>query len=86
MSEIWRQFFVLLSKNTINSIWLIAREDKLVCGTMQRILKEEDLHAFYYTRVQELRLEDYARRKRFYKEEFLRRVNQNLRFPYDIQR
>ncbi|RLU25143.1 hypothetical protein DMN91_003235 [Ooceraea biroi] len=62
------------------SIRDIAREHELSYSTVQRILKEEKLHAYHYTRVQHLRQEDYPRRKRFC-EDFLRRVNEDPELP-----
>lgn len=63
-----------------SSIRDIAREYKLSFSTVQRILKEEKLHAYHYTRMQHLREEDYPRRKRFC-EDFLRRVDEDQEFP-----
>lgn len=62
------------------SIRSIAREHQLSYCTVQRILKEEKLHAYHYTCVQHLREEDYPRRKRFC-EDFLRRVDEDPEFP-----
>jgi len=62
------------------SIRNIAREHQLSYSTVQRILKEEKLHAYHYTCVQHLREEDYPRRKRFC-EDFLRRVDEEPEFP-----
>ena len=45
------------------SIQVIAQEHNLSYSTVQRILKEEEMHAYHYTRVQDLRKEDYQRRK-----------------------
>jgi len=56
------------------NIKFIAREHDLSYSTVQRILEEEKLHAYHYTSVQDLREEDYTRRKRFC-ENFLRRVD-----------
>ncbi|KAL6418950.1 hypothetical protein ACFW04_014161 [Cataglyphis niger] len=61
------------------SIRLVAREHNLSSATIQRILKEENLHAFHYTRVQHLRREDYHARRMFC-EDFLRKVDRNPRF------
>jgi len=61
------------------SIRFIAREYDLSYSTVQRILKEEKLHAYHYTSVQDLREEDYPRRKRFC-ENFLRRVDEDPEF------
>lgn len=61
------------------SIRIIAREHNLLYSTVQRILKEEKLHAFHYTRVQYLLPEDYPRRKRFC-ENFLRKIDRDPRF------
>jgi len=65
--------------NPQTSIRDIAREHEISYSTVQRILKEEKLHAYHYTRVQHLREEDYPRRKRFC-EDFLRRVNEDPEF------
>jgi hypothetical protein len=62
------------------SIRVIAQEHDLSYSTVQRILKEEKMHAYHYTRVQDLREEDYPRRRRFC-ENFLRRVNEDPQFP-----
>ncbi|XP_011687036.1 PREDICTED: uncharacterized protein LOC105449477 [Wasmannia auropunctata] len=62
------------------SIRDIAREYQLSYSTVQRILKEEKLHAYHYTRVQHLREEDYPQRRRFC-EDFLRRVDEDPEFP-----
>jgi len=62
------------------SIRNISREHQLSYSTVQRILKEEKLHAYHYTCVQHLREEDYPRRKRFC-EDFLRRVDEDPEFP-----
>jgi len=52
----------------------------LCYSTVQRILKEEKLHAYHYTAsVQDLRKEDYPRRKRFC-ENFLRRIDEDPEF------
>jgi len=61
------------------SIRVIAREHDLTYSTVKRILKEEKLHAYHYTSVQDLREEDYPRRKRFC-ENFLRRVDEDPEF------
>jgi hypothetical protein len=61
------------------SIRVIARDHDLSYSTVQRILAEEKLHAFHYTRVQHLRPEDYPRRKSFC-EDFLRKVDRDPRF------
>lgn len=66
--------------NPESSIRVIAREHNLSYATIQRILKEENLHPFHYTRVQHLRAEDYRTRRTFC-ENFLRKVDQNPRFP-----
>jgi len=50
---------------------------------VQRILKEEKLHAFHYTRVQHLLPEDYPRRKRFC-ENFLRKIDRDPRFLFRV--
>ncbi|EZA55351.1 hypothetical protein X777_04866 [Ooceraea biroi] len=64
--------------NPDKSIRVVAREQDLSYATVQRILKEEKLHAFHYTCVQHLRPEDYQRRKTFC-ENFLREdVTRNL--------
>ena len=65
------------------SIRVIARENDLSYSTVQRILAEEKLHAFHYTRVQHLRPEDYLRRKNFC-EDFLRKVDQDPRFLFRV--
>jgi hypothetical protein len=62
------------------SVRVIAREHDLSHSTVHRILKEEKLHAYHYTRVQELREEDYGRRKTFC-QNFLRRVDEDPQFP-----
>ena len=62
------------------SIRVIAREHGLSYSTVQRILKEEKLHAYHYTCVQDLREEDYPRRRAFC-ENFLRRVEDDPEFP-----
>lgn len=62
------------------SIRIIAREHDLSYSTVRRILEEEKLHAFHYTRVQHLRPEDFPQRKIFC-ENFLRRAAQDPRFP-----
>ena len=62
------------------SIRTIAREHNLSYSTIQKILSEEKLHSYHYTRVQHLREEDYPRKKRFC-ENFLRRVNEDPEFP-----
>jgi len=61
------------------SIKFIAREHDLSYFTVQRILKEEKLHAYHYTSVQDLREEEYPRRNRFC-ENFLRRVDEDPEF------
>lgn len=58
----------------------MAREHDLSYSTVRRILKDEKLHAYHYTRVQDLRQEDYPERKRFC-EYFLRRANEDPEFP-----
>lgn len=62
------------------SIRDIARQHDLSYSTIRRILKEEKLHAYHYSRVQHLREGDYPRRKRFC-EDFLRRVDEDPEFP-----
>ncbi|XP_029673726.1 uncharacterized protein LOC115241905, partial [Formica exsecta] len=54
------------------SIRVVAREHDLSYATVQRILKEEKLHAYHYTRVQDLRPEDFQARRTFC-ENFLRK-------------
>lgn len=63
-----------------SSIRVIAREHDMSYSTVQRILKGEQLHAYHYTSVQDLREEDYPLRRRFC-ENFLRRVNEDQDFP-----
>jgi len=58
------------------SIRVIARESY---STVQRILQEEKMHAYHYTRVQNLQEEDYPRRRFF--ENFLRKVDEDPEFP-----
>jgi len=65
------------------SIRVIAREHGLSYSTVQKILREEKLHAFHYTRVQQLQSEDYPLRKTFYKN-FLRRIDRDPRFPSQV--
>lgn len=65
------------------SIRTIAREHNLSYSTVQRILREEKLHAYHYTRVQHLRPEDYPLRRTFC-ENFLRSVERDPRFPSRI--
>ncbi|XP_026829624.1 uncharacterized protein LOC113562960 [Ooceraea biroi] len=69
--------------NPEKSIRVVAREQDLSYATVQRILKEEKLHAFHYTCVQHLRSEDYERRKTFC-ENFLREVDRDPRFPSHV--
>ncbi|KAL6419711.1 hypothetical protein ACFW04_013675 [Cataglyphis niger] len=63
------------------SIRLVAREHYLSSAnyTKNKILKEENLHAFHYTPVQHLRPEDYHARQTFC-EDFLRKVDRNPKF------
>jgi len=56
---------------------VLGSEHDLSYSTVQK--KEEKLHAYHYTRVQDLREEDYPRRKRFC-ENFLRRVDEEFSF------
>ncbi|EZA48617.1 hypothetical protein X777_13627, partial [Ooceraea biroi] len=81
--------------NPEKSIRVVVREQDLSYATVQRILKEEKLHAFHlpterrekyiahYTCVQHLRPEDYQRRKTFC-ENFLREVDRDPRFPSHV--
>ncbi|EZA49251.1 hypothetical protein X777_12491 [Ooceraea biroi] len=69
-----------VEQNPETSIRIIAREHNLAYSTVQRILKEEKLHAFHYTRVQHLQPEDYPLRRRFC-EDFIRRTEQDPTFP-----
>lgn len=62
------------------SIRVIARELGLSYSTVQRTLKEEKLHDYHYTSVQDLREEDYENRRRFC-ENFLTRVDEDPEFP-----
>ncbi|KAL6417350.1 hypothetical protein ACFW04_012808 [Cataglyphis niger] len=48
------------------SIRIVARENNLSYSIIQRILTEEKLHAFHYTRMQHLRPADYPARQMFY--------------------
>ena len=66
-------------QNPETSIRVVAREHDLSYSTVQRILREERLHPFHYTRVQHLRPEDYAVRRTFY-ENFLRKVDRDPTF------
>ena len=72
-----------VERNPETSIQVIAREYGSSYSTVQRILQEEKWHAFHYTRVQQLRPEDYPLRKTFC-ENFLRRVDRDPRFPSRI--
>lgn len=65
------------------SIRVIAREHNLSSSTVQRILQEEKMHAYHYTCVQNLREEDYPRRRRFC-ENFLREVDEDPEFPSSV--
>lgn len=65
--------------NPETSIRVVAREHDLSYATVQKILKEEKLHAFHYTRVQHLRPADYPARQTFC-ENFLRNVDQDPRY------
>jgi len=67
-------------QNPESSVRVVAREHNLSHTTVHRILQEEKLHAFHYTRVQHLRPEDYQARKTFC-EYFLREADRDLRFP-----
>ncbi|EFN68076.1 hypothetical protein EAG_01289, partial [Camponotus floridanus] len=60
------------------SIRIVAREHNLPYSTVQRILREEKLHAFHYARVQQLRPEDYPVRR--FCENFLRKIDRDTRF------
>lgn len=65
--------------NPETSIRVVARELNLSYGTVQRVLKEEKLHAFHYTRVQHLEPGDHHARRTFC-EDFLRKVDRDPRF------
>jgi hypothetical protein len=65
------------------NIRILAREHDLSYSTVQRILKQETLHAYHYSSVQDLREEDYPRRKLFC-ENFLRRVDEDPEFPFCV--
>jgi len=67
-------------QNPESSVRVVAREHNLSHTTVHRILQEEKLYAFHYTRVQHLRPEDYQARKTFC-EYFLRETDRDLRFP-----
>ncbi|XP_024880469.1 uncharacterized protein LOC112460152 [Temnothorax curvispinosus] len=58
--------------NPETSIREVAREHNLFYGTVQKVLKEEKLHAFHYTRVQHLEPGDHHARRTFC-ENFLRK-------------
>jgi len=72
-----------LEQEPETSIRSITREHNFSYSTIQRILREEKLHAFHYTRVQHLRPEDYPLRRVFC-ENFLRSVDRDPRFPSRI--
>ncbi|KAL6421253.1 hypothetical protein ACFW04_013668 [Cataglyphis niger] len=65
------------------NIQIIARENNLSCTTVQRILKEEKLHAFHYTRLLHLRPADYPARRMFC-ENFLRNIDRDPRYSSRI--
>jgi len=69
-----------VEQNPETSVRTIAREYGLSYSAVRRILKEEKMHAFHYTRVQHLQPEDYPQRKTFCKH-FLREAAQDPRFP-----
>lgn len=66
-------------QNPETSIRVVAREHDFSPATVHRILQEEKLHAFHYTRVQHLLPEDYHAR-RIFCENFLRKVQQDRRY------
>ncbi|EZA46774.1 hypothetical protein X777_01935, partial [Ooceraea biroi] len=52
-------------RNTETVVCAVEQNPETTYSTVQRILKEEKLHAFHYTRVQHLQPEDYPLRRRF---------------------
>lgn len=68
-----------VEQNPESSIRVIAREHNLSYSAVQTILKEEKLHAYHYTRVQQLQAEDYDRR-RIFCENFIREVDRDPSF------
>ena len=69
----------VFKRNPETSIRVVAREHDLTYSTVQRILREERLHPYHYTRAQHLRPEDYAVRRTFC-ENFLRKVDRDQRY------
>lgn len=67
-------------RNPESSIRVVAREHDLSRATVHRILREEKLHAFHYTRVQHLQPDDYRARRTFC-EYFLRETDRDPMFP-----
>jgi len=73
----------MLSNKSLKLFGLLLESIICLIPQYREFYKKKKMHAYHYTRVQNLQEEDYPRRRKFCKN-FLRKVDENPEFPYRV--